>query len=293
MESQMSDPTCQARDTDQVPVHEPWGPMVGLDPIQEYRVLAHELQECFPDAEPLQLDCMIAREMALYGGYSANVITQAMGAASLHLAGGNVGDPQAYVERTGNRSGCETRNHAAACDFCTLAGSRDGAASPRRAASHAVVRYSKTLRCCCFRVATTVIMLSTKREPSALCVPKLPLRQSTPGRIDLSAMLLVGSTPSTCTNVHKAWRRFRMFRHIPAVLGTPHRLPASNSRSTSRRSGLIYDRNVDRCSVPSRTRCHHANIWCTCTSKASPISSECPPRLRIASKSRSKCAQHS
>ena len=96
----MSDPTCQARDTVQVPAHEPWGPMAGLDPIQEYRVLAHELQECFPDAEPRHLDCMIAREMALYGGYGANVITQAMGAASLYLAGGNVGDPQTYVERT-------------------------------------------------------------------------------------------------------------------------------------------------------------------------------------------------
>jgi hypothetical protein len=96
----MSDLTCQAHDTIQMPAHEPWGPMVGLDPVQEYRVLAHELQECFPDAEPRQLDCMIAREMALYGGYSANVIIQAMGAASLHLAGGNVGDPQAYVERT-------------------------------------------------------------------------------------------------------------------------------------------------------------------------------------------------
>ena len=96
----MSDPTCQARDTVQVPAHEPWGPMVGLDPIQEYRVLAYELQECFPDAEPRQLDCMIAREMALYGGYSVDVIAQAMCAASLHLAGGNVGDSQAYVERT-------------------------------------------------------------------------------------------------------------------------------------------------------------------------------------------------
>jgi hypothetical protein len=96
----MSDPTCQARNTVQVPAHEPWGPMVGLDPIQEYRVLAHELQECFPDAEPRQLDCMIAREMALYGGYSVDVVTQAMCAASLHLAGGNVGDPQAYVNRT-------------------------------------------------------------------------------------------------------------------------------------------------------------------------------------------------
>jgi hypothetical protein len=74
--------------------------MIGLDPIQEYRMLAYELQECFPDAAPRQLDCMIAREMALYGGYSADMITRAMGVASLHLASGNVGDPQAYVERT-------------------------------------------------------------------------------------------------------------------------------------------------------------------------------------------------
>jgi RepB DNA-primase C-terminal helical domain len=96
----MSDFICQARATVQVPAHEPWGPMVGLDPIQEYRVLAHELQECFPDAEPRQLDCMIVCEMVLYGGYSADVVIQAMCAASLHLAGGNVGDPQAYVERT-------------------------------------------------------------------------------------------------------------------------------------------------------------------------------------------------
>src|SRR5207247_7631121 len=101
--------------------------------------------------------------------------------------------------RLGNRSGCDNRNHAAACDFCSLAGSREGAASPRKAASHAVVRYSKTVRCCCFNVATTVSMLATKREPSALCVPKLPLRQSTPGRIALSAVLFVGATPATCT----------------------------------------------------------------------------------------------
>ena len=96
----MRDLTCQAHDTSQMPAHEPWGPMVGLDPVQEYRVLAHELQECFPDANPRQLDCMIAREMALYGGYSVDVIAQAMAAASLHLASGSVGDPQAYVDRT-------------------------------------------------------------------------------------------------------------------------------------------------------------------------------------------------
>src|SRR5262245_52432325 len=67
-----------------------------------------------------------------------------------------------------NRSGCENRNHAAACDFWALLGSRDGAASPRKAASCAAVRYSKTLRCCCFNVVTTVIMFATKREPSSL-----------------------------------------------------------------------------------------------------------------------------
>src|SRR5712691_3981 len=176
----------------------------------------------------------------------------------------------------GNRSGCENRAHAADCAFSALAGSRDGAASPRRAASHASVRYAKTLRCCCCNVMTTVIMLSTKREPSSLCVPKLPLRHSTPGRSDLSAALFVGSTPSTCTKVHNASRRFRMSRHVPAVLGTPPRLPASNNRSTSRRSGLIEARNVERCTVPSRTRCHHVHIWCACASKASPSSAEAP-----------------
>src|SRR6267143_3958395 len=88
----------------------------------------------------------------------------------------------------GSRSGYENRNHAAAFDFRSLAGSREGDSSPRRAAAHAAVRDSKTLRCCCCSVATTVILLATQRDPSALCVPKLPWRQSTPGRIALSAV---------------------------------------------------------------------------------------------------------
>src|SRR5215468_8008596 len=74
----------------------------------------------------------------------------------------------AIDDRCSNRSDCENRHHAAACDVCALAGSRDGAASPRRVASHTAVRYAKTLRCCCFRVVTPVIMLSTKRERGAL-----------------------------------------------------------------------------------------------------------------------------
>lgn len=96
----MHHPLSQIRHPGQASVHEPWGPLVGLDPVQEYRELAHELQECFPGAEPRHLDCMIAREMALYGGHGVEVIAQAMLVASLHLAGGHVGDPQAYVERT-------------------------------------------------------------------------------------------------------------------------------------------------------------------------------------------------
>jgi hypothetical protein len=82
------------------PASEPWGPLHGLDPRQEYGVLAHELQEAFPDAAPQHLDRMIAREMALYGGHSVEVITQAMLAASLHLAGGSIDDAQGYVKRT-------------------------------------------------------------------------------------------------------------------------------------------------------------------------------------------------
>jgi hypothetical protein len=85
--------------------------------------------------------------------------------------------------KPGNRSGSGNSNHAAACAFGALAGRREGAAAPWRAASHAAVRYAKILRCCCFKVDTTVSMLSTKREPASLCVPKLPLRHSTPGRI--------------------------------------------------------------------------------------------------------------
>jgi len=96
----MSDNSSQERYAVKAPAHEPWGPLSGLDPVQEYRALVHELQESFPDVEPRQLDCMVAREMALYGGHSVEVITQAMLAASLHLAGGKVGDAQDYVART-------------------------------------------------------------------------------------------------------------------------------------------------------------------------------------------------
>ena len=92
----MSDTAPQAR----YPVHEPFGPLAGLTPVQEYRVLAHELRECFPDAEPQHLDRMVAKEMALYGGHSVAVITQAMLEASLHLTASSDRNAQDYVERT-------------------------------------------------------------------------------------------------------------------------------------------------------------------------------------------------
>jgi hypothetical protein len=99
-EESMSDHLSQEPDPVRELAHEPWGPRAGLNPIQEYRALAAELQEAFPDAEPRQLDCMIAREMALYGGYSVDVIVQALVAASLHLTGRHGDDPQDYVRRT-------------------------------------------------------------------------------------------------------------------------------------------------------------------------------------------------
>jgi hypothetical protein len=77
---------------------------------------------------------------------------------------------------------------------CMGVGSKEGAASPGSVASHAAVKCSRTLRCGCLSVATTVIIASTNLEPSALWVPKMPLRQSTPGRIARSAALFVGST---------------------------------------------------------------------------------------------------
>lgn len=96
----MHDHVSQERYPTPEPAHEPWGPLVGLNPVQEYRVLAQELQECFPDTEPRHLDRMIAKEMALYGGYSVAVITQAMLEARLHLAGSNIDEARDYVDRT-------------------------------------------------------------------------------------------------------------------------------------------------------------------------------------------------
>jgi hypothetical protein len=78
----------------------------------------------------------------------------------------------------------------------------------------------------------------------------------------------------------------------PAQTSTRPRA-ASNRCSTSRRSGVMEERNVERCRVPARTRCHPVTLGCAWASKASPRASEAPPRPRIASQSLSQCDQQS
>jgi hypothetical protein len=107
--------------------------------------------------------------------------------------------------------------------------------------------------------ATTVISVSTKREPWVLYVPQLPLRHSTPGPIARSAALFCGSTPSRGTHVHNTGRNLRLARQTPSVFEVSHVPPASSHCSTSRRSGRLTLRKRDRCSGPSRTRCHQEN----------------------------------
>jgi hypothetical protein len=82
------------------PAHEPWGPLPGRTPVEEYGLLADELQACYPEATAQQLDLLVAREMAGYGGHSVETITWAMSVASLALASGTVSNARDYVART-------------------------------------------------------------------------------------------------------------------------------------------------------------------------------------------------
>src|SRR3954467_15280461 len=90
------------------------------------------------------------------------------------------------------------------------------------AAVQTAVREASRERSCCLQVAATDSSRSTKRLPAALWVPKLPLRQSTAGRIACSAALLVGSTPGTVTKVHNAGHSFSKAVQKFAVFSQPH-----------------------------------------------------------------------
>ena len=62
-----------------------------------------------------------------------------------------------------------------------------------------MMRYAKTLRCCCCNVDTAVIMLSTNREPAALCVPKLSLRA-----YSVNSVVLFVRVPDTASLRHNS-----------------------------------------------------------------------------------------
>jgi len=136
-----------------------WLNAFGKEPYPYHDLNRRSMEAWRRFAQDLQAD------VGLHWGGEMRWVHTAADAAALRQ---RIQHLQAWGYPNRNRSGCENRNHAAACDFWSLLGSRDGAASPRKAASCAAVRYSKTLRCCCFNVATTVIMLATKREPSSL-----------------------------------------------------------------------------------------------------------------------------
>src|SRR5205823_14381476 len=92
------------------------------------------------------------------------------------------------------------------------AGISDGGELARSAVSPAATRNANSGRPCCLQDATTVSTRSANRLPASLSAPKLPLRHSTAGRKARSAPLLVGSSPSTCANVHIAGHHFSCFR---------------------------------------------------------------------------------
>ena len=96
----MHDHLSQEHSPTPAPVWKPTGPETNSDPVTEYRLLARELQECYPDVGAQYLDLLIAREMAAYAGYSVEAIRQALLAASLALASGTISNAQDYVDGT-------------------------------------------------------------------------------------------------------------------------------------------------------------------------------------------------
>src|SRR3954470_9611778 len=100
------------------------------------------------------------------------------------------------------------------------------------------LRQSNTFLPCRRHVCTTVSTRSTNRLPCGLSVPPLVLRHNTPCRSARSALLLVGSTPSTATNVHSHCSWASSSLHVPSVLPQPYVCPRRNRRLTARLTGL-------------------------------------------------------
>src|SRR5215510_11014913 len=75
------------------------------------------------------------------------------------------------------------------------------------------------LRCCCLSVATTVIMASTNRDPSALWVPKLFLRHKTPGRMARLQSMEGSLPPPLLQNRACHFCGTRLLSDVPFVRG--------------------------------------------------------------------------
>jgi hypothetical protein len=114
-------------------------------------------------------------------------------------------------------------------------GSSDGLGVPRSADSPTATRKSSSGRPCCRQGATTVRSRSPNRLPASLSDPKLPFRQSTAGRKAHSAPLLVGSTPSTRANVHRAGHHLLSSPQSAAAVIVQAPQPDGTARSLQRR----------------------------------------------------------
>jgi len=162
---------------------------------------------------------------------------------------------------------------------------------PVDAAWHAAVIESRTSRCCCLSVATTVLLVATTRAPGLLCVPKRPVRPRTPGRRARSAAVLVGALPSTRTQGHNASARVRPSRQPPAGWATLPVWPALRHRATAHRTGRSALRHAAGGQPPSRTRCHRCTLGRAGSRRAAPTAGARPPRSSRAAQARRRGAQ--
>src|SRR5262245_61391912 len=131
-----------------------------------------------------------------------------------------------------------------------------GGARPCPQASMQSLRKANTFLPCCRQVCATVSTRSTNRLPAWLSVPPLVLRHNTPCRSARSPALLVGSTPSTSTNVHSRFPWASSSRHVPPVLLQPHTLPHRKAPRIACRTDWKPARKRGRDSVPCFTWCH-------------------------------------
>ncbi|EAU67066.1 hypothetical protein STIAU_4175 [Stigmatella aurantiaca DW4/3-1] len=148
------------------------------------------------------------------------------------------------------------------------------------------------MRFCSRSVVTTVRIRSTKRLPSGDCVPKLVFLYMTAWRMVRSPKLLVGSSPSTWTNVHMADSSFRISAAVPAVLSSAHTTASRRSLPTLRSTFGIRSSNSSRGIVPSRTRRHPLNMRSRSFMSSAPRRPPSPPRSMKLWKSLVRWLQH-